>query len=157
MGGRPPKFATPSRRVTVTLPETTLHELSLFDSDRSRAIAKATKAAVTKTKGETTVEVVSVSPGTGLIIVGPNRYLRNIEWLRMVAIAPGRHLLSLAPGTQVDSLEVRLSDLLETIPPKEQLERRTIQMLLDLVRSLRRGNAVSKGEILLVAVKDQRA
>jgi hypothetical protein len=126
----------------------------LFDSDRSRAIARATKAAVSKS-AELAVELVSISPGTGIIIVGPNRYLAEIPWLRMVKIAPGRHLLSLASGMQVDSLEVTLGDLVETIPPGQQREVKMVQMLLDLVRGLRRDRKVSKEEILLVKMQNQ--
>src|SRR5215475_1507076 len=87
--GRPPKFSEPRRPVTVTLPESTLARLAAINPDRAQAIVKAVGTAVPlDSKSQKQVEVVEVSPGVGIILVGPSRYLKRIKWLRLVKVAP---------------------------------------------------------------------
>lgn len=150
-GGRPPKFTDPSRPITVTLPEKTLQHLADIDADRARAIVKATDAALNlQGKTQTLVQVVEVSPGAGLIVVGPSRYLKKIPWLRVAEIAPARYLLSIPVGMSVDSLEVAVADVLDEIPEAEGRERAMLSELRTLMRGLRQGQKVSKAEILFV-------
>jgi len=47
-GGRPRKFAEPSRPITITLPEKTLRSLERIDTDRGRAIVKVTERALSQ-------------------------------------------------------------------------------------------------------------
>src|SRR5262245_21906986 len=94
--GRPPKFSESRRPVTVTLPESTLARLTAINPDRARAIVKAVGTAVAVSgKHQKQVEVVEVSPGVGIILVGPSRYLKRIKWLRLVEVAPMRYLLTI--------------------------------------------------------------
>jgi hypothetical protein len=58
-GGRPRKFAEPTRPVTVTIPDRTLKQLVHIDKDRAKAIAKAVNMAV---------DEVDVSSSTAEII-----------------------------------------------------------------------------------------
>src|SRR5215813_253062 len=90
--GRPPKFHEPRRPVTVTLPESTLARLASINADRARAIVKVTDAAMPEGAKQEGVRVVEVSPGLGVIIVGPSQMLRKIQWLRLVEVAPTRFL-----------------------------------------------------------------
>jgi hypothetical protein len=151
-GGRPPKFREPRHPVTVTLPERTLRLLAAVDKDRARAVVKVTDAALapTDTPQSRLVDVVEVMPDVGIILVGPSRCLRQIPWLRLVEVAPGRFLLSIPSGTPVDSLEIALHDLLETVPPADARERAILERLHALMRRLRRGRSVSKAEMLFV-------
>jgi hypothetical protein len=151
-GGRPPKFREPRRPITVTLPERTLRLLAAVDKDRARAVVKVTDAALAPTDGPQSqlVDVVEVMPGIGIILVGPSRCLRQIPWLRLVEVAPGRFLLTIPSGTPVDSLEIALHDLLETVPPADARERVILEGLHALMRRLRRGRSVSKAEMLFV-------
>ncbi len=150
-GGRPPKFKVPSRPVTVTLPDRTLEDLANIDADRARAIVKATDAALNQRgQASTSVQVVEVAPGAGLIVVGPSRYLKKIPWLRIAEIAPARYLLSIPVGMPVDSLEVAIGDVLDEIPETETRERGMMKELRELMRGLRRGQKVTKAEILFV-------
>lgn len=148
--GRPPKFQERGRPVTVTLPERTLARLAALDSDRSRAIVKATDAAVPPDPEAATLpELVEVAPGVSVILVGPSRYLRKISWLRLMEIAPSRYLLVVPSGTSIDSLELAVIDLLEGADgdPYETL---VLQRLRTLIASLRRGSELSKAELLLI-------
>ncbi len=151
-GGRPPKFKEPSRPITVTLPERTLDLLATIDGDRARAIVKSANAAMPEGKrGHRAIEVVTVLPGAGIILVGPSHYLRKISWLRLVEVAPQRFLLVLPSNTPPDSLEIELIDLLDDIPESETSERTMIKELQLHLRSFRRGHKVSKAEILFVS------
>ena len=136
----------------MTLPERTLRLLAAVDKDRARAVVKVTDAALAPTDAPQSqlVDVVEVMPGVGIILVGPSRCLRQIPWLRLVEVAPGRFLLSIPSGTPVESLEIALHDLLETIPPDDARERAILERLHALMRKLRRGQSVSKAEMLFV-------
>ena len=151
LSGRPPKFEEARRPVTVTLPETTLQQLTAIHADRARAIVKATAAVTSVRSGESAlVEVVEASPGQSVIVVGPSKSLRTIEWLRLVEIAPGRYLLVVPTGTAIESLEVAVEDLLENLAPGETYERELLSALLKVMRFRRRQQDVTKAEILLI-------
>ncbi len=149
--GRPPKFKEPRRPITVTLPESTLARLAAIDADRARAIVKATNVAIpADAKGRKPVELVEVMPGLGIIIVGPSRYLQKIKWLRLIELAPTRFLLTLPPGTAVDSLELAVVDLLQSVKPYEEWETSVLEALRDAMRDVRLGGKLTKGELLFV-------
>lgn len=148
--GRPPKFRGPRRPVTVTLPENTLQRLESIDSDRARAIVKVTDAALPPSPSRPDVEVVEITPGVGIIIVGPSLLLRKIEWLRLVEVAPLRFLLTVPLGTSIDSLELAFIDLLEDPAAHDTREHAILIELRNLVRRLRRRGELSKAEMLFV-------
>lgn len=152
-GGRPRKFPSPSRPITVTLPVETLTDLEGIDPDRAKAIVKATALAVHGAdQTRKPVEMVTVGSGTGLIVIGPSHSLRRIPWLRVSEIAPTRYILSLQPGVSVDSLEVSLGDILESLPESDKRERELISQLRNLIQGLRRGHRVDRHEIILAKV-----
>lgn len=152
LGGRPPKFAEPSQAVTVTLPKSTLDYLRSIDDDRAKAIVKAVNATVA---GEATqgagVEVVEMAPGTGFLIVPPNRSLRGIPWLTMVEVAPMRHMLAIAPGTSIEKVEVALSDLIHVAETDAPDEVPLLEALRHKIANLRRCARISKAEILVIS------
>ncbi len=153
-GGRPPKYEEPSRPVTVTLPESTLDILQSIDSDRGKAIVKLAKAAVTGPGGEPgAVEVVEMSRGMGVILVGPSAALRRIPFLRLMEVAPARYLLALEPGNDFRALELALTDAEAELPEGEDHERAVLQRLLEAIRDVRRSDSGRSAEILLVAKK----
>jgi hypothetical protein len=154
-GGRPRKFAEPSRPVTVTLPDTTLALLAMIDSDRARAIAKAAQLAGGATHAESVdVEVRNAGSGRALIIVQPNRYLRQLDCISLLEIAPGRSLISIPPGTPSSIIEVGLRDLLDAVPASEIRERAMLEKLAAIFRRSRQSNAMSKEEILIIPYVD---
>jgi hypothetical protein len=147
--------------VTITLPERTLRLLAAVDRDRARAVVRVTDATVASADGPESrlVEVVEILPGIGIILVGASRYLRQIPWLRLVELAPGRLLLSIPSGTPVESLEIAVHDLLETVSTEDPRERAILEGLHALIRTLRRGRslskAISKAEMLFVDMRSQ--
>ena len=149
--GRPPKFKEARRPVTVTLPESTLARLATIDPDRARAIVKASHAAMPgDAKERKPVELIEVMPGLGIIMVGPSRYLQKIKWLRLIELAPLRFLVTIPTGTAVDSLELELVDLLQSVKPDEEWEKSLLEDLRDLMRNLRLEGKLRKAELLFV-------
>ncbi len=152
LGGRPPKFQEPSRPVTVTLPESTLHLLSSIHEDRGMAIVKLAKMATQNRSDKSLVEVVKINKKNGLIITGHSRVLERIPFLHLVEVATGRYLLAVDPGHDFRSLELALHDLLDNVTPLEAPER---QMIIDLrkqVSQLRQTGRARQAEILIVDV-----
>jgi hypothetical protein len=151
-GGRPPKFAEPSRPVTLTLPESTLEALQQINPDRSCAIAEmTTKMLRNKGTEHPLVEIVEMAKKTGLVIVGPSKALRKIPFLRLVEVAPARFLLAVEHGHNFHSLEIAIGDALEE-EQEEKRERDLLMQLLHHIKGLRKADRVSVAEILFVSL-----
>lgn len=150
--GRPPKFLEPRRAVTMTLPLRILDELAEIDPDRTRAVVKITEAAAgSDSRRSLTVELVEMALGRSLIVVGPSKALKQIPWLKLIEIAPARHLLTIPTGTPIEALEVALRDWLhDPKPPNDPRENAIVQELLDLIGQQRRTFHLSKAEILII-------
>lgn len=157
--GRPRKFAEPSRPVTVTLPTRILRMLDGVSPDRARAITRVTETALAAAPAGDLmrVEVVEVAPGIGLIIVGRSERLLRLPWLRLAEIAPGRHIITILPGTSIEQLEVAISDILEEIAETDENEGHMLADLLRWIRTLRRSYKITKAELLFVSTQRGRA
>ena len=153
-GGRPRKFAEPSRPITVTLPERTLQLLQAVDEDRARAITKVTDAVLYgETADRAQVRLVEIEPGVAVIIVGPSKRLRDIPWLSLAEIAPAQFLLSIPSGTPPERLELALIDLLDALGDDESHERSLLDELRRQIAHLRRERRMSTSEIILVSTR----
>ena len=148
-GGRPPKFAEPSRPVTLTLPESILEELQQVHPDRGRAIVELTKKA-RRADGaaKALVEIVEMAKNTGLVIIGPSKAIRKMPFLRLVEVAPMRYLLAFEQGCNFHNLEIAIIDALDD--EHEKQERELLTQLLHHIRGLRKSKRVSMAEILVV-------
>jgi hypothetical protein len=155
--GRPPKFEEPSRPITATLPLRTLDLLEAVDKDRAKAIVKSVDAVMSQAQGVMgMLEIVQVSKESALIVVGPSRSLARIPWLRLVEIAPTRFLLAVPTGTSVDSLEVAIMDLIESLSEDEVDEKEFLLALRHHLSRYRRNDGVTKGEILFLNTRDSK-
>ena len=152
-GGRPPKFTESRRPITVTLPERVLNKLNVLDKDRAKAIVKCVEAVTGGAdNAHKPVELVRVSPGKALIVIGPSRALAQISWLKIVEISPARYLLALPPGMSVETLEVAIIDLIENVHPLESEEIVLLKQLRDLLGHQRRGKTITKAELVFVDI-----
>jgi len=134
------------------LPDSTIEQLALIDQDRARAIAKAAQLACGVAKPEAPdVEICDAGSNRALIMVKPNRYLRQLESIRLLEVLPGRSLISIPPGTPSSIIEVGLRDLLDSVPKSEARERAMLEKLTAIFRKSRHSNAMSKEEILTVS------
>jgi hypothetical protein len=152
-GGRPPKFREPRHPVTMTLPERILDQLAEVDPDRTRAVVKVTEAVVGTGKGRfKPVELIEMSPGKSLIVVGPSKVLKKIPWIKLIEIAPARYILTVPSGTPIEALEVALRDISQELElSKNEREKAVANELLNLIGHHRRSQRLSKEEILVVS------
>ena len=148
--GRPPKFREKSRPVTMTLPLRVLEILRSVELDRARAVAKLATRAAEEAAGRPAVEVVEMAPHRGLIVVTNHKALDGVEGLRLVEIAPSRFLITLDKSLSVESLEIRLQDLLDEAEAGSA-GGAFLAELLALLRRQRRERTVSKEEILIIS------
>ena len=151
-GGRPPKYSEARRPITVTLPERILRNLQSINPDRSRAIVRCVETAMEK--GDPPfklVELIEVSPGKALLVIGPSSCLRQIEWLHLVEIAPFRYLLVRPSGTAVEVLEVTIQDLLRNFE-LDSSESVLLTELLGIIGHQRRSKSISKAELLFIDI-----
>jgi hypothetical protein len=152
--GRPRKFSSPSRPITVTLAEKTLRQLESVDPDRAKAITKVTDAIVgAATDSSRKVKLVEVEKGVALIVVGPSAHLRSIPWLRLAEISPANYILALPSGVPIEKLELAITDMMENEPDMIAHERELLDDLSKYLARLRRGNKMSKSEIIFVETK----
>lgn len=153
-GGRPAKFAEPSRPVTVTLPLRILDALASIDADRAKAIVKSVEAALSVSPGApldpTPILELPIDDEEALLAVADNRLLRRIPWLNLIEVAPGRHLISLKADTPLEKLEVTLGDLLDAPGDATPAEIAFISRLLDRLRTPRRNRALRHEAILII-------
>ncbi len=150
-GGRPRKFAEPSRPITLTLPESTLRELRHVDPDPGHAIVKLTRSVLHNGgKEKPLVEIVTVSVDRGLIVIGPSQALLQIPFLHLIEVAPARYLLALDSGHDFKSLEIALNDVLDDVPHSDKRERELMMQLRQHIKSLRKSERMSRAEILFV-------
>lgn len=149
--GRPRKFAEPSRVVTVTLPESTLAKLASIDSDRARAIARATELATAGGPGDDTlVEVNKVTPTLGMLTVPYCRHLAAIPGLNLVQILPSRYLIVITAGSPLSLIELTIADTLGDLAVEETRDREILTRVLDHLRDFRRLRRTSTAEVILL-------
>lgn len=149
-GGRPPKFSEPSRPVTVTLPQRTLDRLAKLDPDRARAIVKAVDSLTGPETALAEHEIAPAAHASSLLIVPACVSLRQLDWLQLLEVVPGRHLLAVTPGTTLEQIEIGLSDLIDDAPDQFPDELDLLLSLRNALNGLRRGQQLEKSEILVI-------
>ncbi|MCA1560366.1 MAG: hypothetical protein LC753_13220 [Acidobacteria bacterium] len=109
--GRPRKFSSPSRAVTLTLPLPVVDALSAIDSDLSRAVVRLTQPVIAN-QPHPPAEL-AVFGRRAVIIVNPTRTLEERTGIDLVPLPDGRALISFdSPGT-IAALELRIEDAIE--------------------------------------------
>ena len=109
--GRPRKFSSPSRAVTLTLPIPVLEALCAIDSDLSRAVVRVTQPELAR-QPHPPAELV-VFGRRAVIVVNPTRTLEERTGIDLVPLPDGRALISFdSPGT-IAALELRIEDAIE--------------------------------------------
>jgi len=135
------------------LPRRTVAHLSGIDSNLARAIVSVTERSLARESKRPPVEIVDVSPGTSVLTVSASRVLREIPWLRPIEIDPGRFLLTVIPGTTIESLEGTIASLLDRLTEADDdRERRILIELGNTIRTLRESDTLRTMELSLVCV-----
>ena len=148
-GGRPPKFNEARQRINVTLPDRTLKRMISIDPDRAQAIAKAVDALVGVNSVRKPVEIVKVLSGKAIVLVGPNQCLKKIPFLDQIEVAPARYLLIISSDATIESLELALGDMRQSLSTENDYERTILEQLLQHITHHRRRKAMTKSELLL--------
>ena len=135
----------------MTLPERVLQLLTTVDSDRAKAIARLADSSLNANdKPLKPVATVKIAEDRAIILVSHCEQLRRLPWLRLIEMAPARHLLSIRSGTSIESMEVAMQDLLEDLPEEKHLDREILTELMRIIRATRRTKTTMKEEILFV-------
>lgn len=154
-GGRPPKFNEARRRITVTLPDRTLKGMISIDSDRAQAIVKVVDAFVGVNSARKPVEIVEVLPGKAIVLVGPNQCLKEIPFLDQIEVAPARYLLIISADATIESLELALGDIRQSLAMENDYERSILEQLLQYITHHRRRKAMTKSGLLLFDIQSK--
>jgi hypothetical protein len=151
--GRPPKFAEPSRVVTVTLPESTLRDLEVIDADRARAIVEVTRLGLAPGGPDPAraVELVPVGERAAVITVPNSQALAAIRGVTLIQMRPGRYLVTLDPEVTLAEIEVALLDSIETADGGGA-DRELLVQFLDRLRVLRRSERTATRQVIVVAI-----
>ena len=138
--GRPPKFAAPSRAVTLTLPEEVIAALTAVDPDLSRAVAQVAQPLVGG-RAHPPAEL-AVFGKRAVIVIHPSRTLERQVGLELVPLPDGRALIAFDQPMTIPQLELTLQDVIDRheLPPDDQ---RTFEAIADILRTARRSNTVA--------------
>jgi hypothetical protein len=137
--GRPRKFTSPSRAVTLTLPEHVIDALGAVDRDLSRAVVRLVQPELAKGP-RPSAELASFGRHA-VIVVRPSRTLERRTGVVLVPLPDGRALISFEESKTIPELELQLQDLLED-PQLAAPDRRIFEQISQMLREARRSAAV---------------
>ena len=152
--GRPRKFVTPSRAVTVTLPEETLDGLSRVDADLGRAIVRLAQPVLGE-RPRPPAELASFGRHS-VIIVTPSRTLERRTGVELLHLPDGRALISFEAPTTVADLELLIEDALEdrSLPPADH---EVFEAIRAILRTARRSETVALLQRTVIVLETRSA
>jgi len=150
--GRPRKFNTPSRAVTLTLPEQVLGTLSAVDRDVSRAIVRLTHREAAK-RPHPAAELVRFGR-RAVIVVTATRTLEERTGVFLVPIPDGRALMSFDDSITVATLELKVLDALDDKKLSAE-DRRTFQSVHEVLKTARTAGDVVLHERKIIVLESR--
>jgi hypothetical protein len=96
------------------------------------------------------VQVIGGNPGSGVLLVPPSKGLATVPWIRLIEVAPGRNLITIVPGVPIEKVEIALLDLIENARSSYPEEVELLESLRGQIGSFRRGEKLTKSEILVI-------
>lgn len=152
--GRPRKFVTPSRAVTLTLPEDVLEALSRLDGDLGRAIVRLAQP-VLGDRPHPPAELATFGRHS-VIIVTPSRTLERRTGVDLLHLPDGRALISFDQLTTIADLELLIEDALEdrSLPA---LDRDVFEAIRAILRSARRSDSVALLQRNVIVLETRRS
>src|SRR5450759_2032969 len=106
--GRPRKFTSPSRAVTLTLPTEVIAALAASDHDLSRAVVRVTQPELKR--GQHPPAELQHFGRRAVIVVNPSRALEENTGVMLVPLSDGRALIAFDESVTVARLELMLLD-----------------------------------------------
>ena len=131
--GRPRKFLSPTRAVTLTLPEAVIETLTSIDPDIGRAVVRLAQA--TKTPCRTPVAELASFGRRAVIVVGRSRTLEARTGVFQVPLSDGRALLAFDQSLTPAGVELALNDALSE--PLSQDDAQIFEGIRDVLREAR--------------------
>jgi cobalamin biosynthesis protein CbiG len=137
--GRPRKFTSPSRAVTLTLPEPVIAALEAVDHDLSRAVVRIAQPEMAKVP-HPAAEVATFGR-YGVIVVNPTRTLEQRTGVLLIPLSDGRALIAFDESMNIDRLELAIRDELDdrNLP---QEDARVFQAIRELLKEARHSDEV---------------
>lgn len=151
--GRPRKFASPSRPVTVTLPEAVIDALGALDTDIGRAIVRLAQPEVGRRPHEP-AELATFGR-LAVIIVDPSRALEARTGIDLIPLPDGRALISFEQPMTIADLELLIEDAVDD----ERLSRRdraVFRAIADTLRTARRSTHVTLQQRSIIVLESKR-
>ena len=151
--GRPRKFSTPSRAVTITLPENVIETLTSAEPDLGRAIVRIAAAA-----GLTSSKPAELSHfgDHAVILVRPTVSLEQRAGVELVPLPDGRALISFAQSTTTADLELLLEDAVDDGTLSTE-DRQVFTSILSLIRDARRSSDVMVLQRNIIVLEKKRS
>jgi hypothetical protein len=137
--GRPRKFTSPSRAVTLTLPEETITALEAVDYDLSRAVVRVTQPEIAKAP-RPPAELATFGR-RAVIVVNPTRTLERRTGVVLVPLTDGRALIAFDESMTVARLELGIQDALED-PGLSPQDARIFKAIHRLLKDARRSKSI---------------
>ncbi len=137
--GRPRKFASPSRAVTLTLPVSVLDSLRSLDPDLSRAVARLAQPEVAR-RSHPPAEL-EVWGRHAVILVNPSRTLEERTGVGLVPLPDGRALISFDRAVTIPQLALAIEDVLDDAELPEP-DRLIFEAIKDILKAARRARGI---------------
>jgi hypothetical protein len=151
--GRPRKFATPSRAITLTLPEDVIDVLGTIDADISRAVVRLVQPELAS-RPHKPAELASFGRHA-VILVKPTRTLKDRVGVELVPLPDGRALISFGQATTIAELELKIADALDD-RRLTRADRATFEAIAEILRTARRSNEVTLLERNIIVLEARR-
>ena len=152
--GRPRKFASPARPITITLPEPVLDALRLLDHDVGRAIVRLAQPLI-GSRPHPPAELATFGRRS-VIVVNPSATLEERTGVDLVHLPDGRALISFDQGTTIPQLELVIADALEDSHLSGE-DRRVFDSIRDILRDARRSDRVLLESRNIIVIESRRA
>lgn len=151
--GRPRKFATPSRPVTVTLPDDVLDALGAIDADIGRAIVRLAQPEIGRRPHEPAE--LETFGRHAVIVVNRSRALESRTGVELIPLPDGRALISFEQPMSIAALELLLADAVEGTRLSDR-DRAVFQGIADTLRTARRSTNITLQQRSIIVLESKR-
>lgn len=151
--GRPRKFATPSRPVTVTLPDDVLDALGAIDTDIGRAIVRLAQPEIGR-RPHAAAELATFGRHA-VIVVNQSRALESRTGVELIPLPDGRALISFEQPMSVADLELLVADAVEDTCLSVR-DRAVFRGIADTLRTARRSTNVTLQQRSIIVLESKR-
>jgi hypothetical protein len=151
--GRPRKFSTPSRAITLTLPEHVIDALGALDPDLSRAVVRVTQPELAK-RPRPLAELAKFGQ-RAVIVVTPTRTLEVRTGVTLIPMPDGRALISFDHPFSVAELELTIEDALDD-RGLSRTDRAVFMSIAHILRAARRSKDVTLRQRHIIVLESRR-